>query len=559
MKTIIGRLSNADIENTRDRLNSNIAHKEAESEQERNAKAQLEQERRDEKARRRRRARAKADFDYFCKTYMPHAFTCDAAPYQKALSRIVASRAMKKRDVKLFKKLIWPINHDSIVMPGSGRLDGILDLEPRDHGKTTRNTKALPLWLLLNFPEQYVIVGSASSPASQKIIGAIRSELENNELIINDYGVQKVHGNTWKKTQLVLANGNAVEGVGRGQAIRGATHGFLRPTACILDDVITDDEKYNKEIRNQAEDWFDSVIIPLGQDMLIVVANTIMHPDDLPSRLLARIRGGLLPDWLGLVFSALTPTGRPLFPSKWPLSALYKRRIIMRKVWWAEYMNMPRSREEADFKEEWFQHYELSQLDMRDIDIIMAVDPATGLESGDYSAIAIVGRHRITLVDYVLFCEGWHESDLKFAHRIVEVYLWCIKTLGKGPSSILFEEVAFQKIYRNSVLRYAKAFGVRLPIVGYKPKGNKKLRIKSLSPDVESGGIQFLENQVLLKAQLEEFPRGHDDCSDAVEMCISHFEVKQFVGSATPSSLHKIKTAARRLANFSGGAKGRVR
>ncbi|HGF5068957.1 TPA: hypothetical protein ACF311_005102, partial [Vibrio parahaemolyticus] len=120
--------------------------------------------------------------------------------------------------------------------------------------------------------------------------------------------------------------------------------------------------------------------------------------DDLPSRLLARIREGLLPNWLGLVFSALTPTGHSLFPSRWPLADLYELRRIMRKVWWAEYMNMPRSRKEQDFKPEYFKHYQLSDLDIRDIDIMMAVDPATGMETGDYSAIGVVGRHRITLV-----------------------------------------------------------------------------------------------------------------------------------------------------------------
>ncbi|TOI04442.1 phage terminase large subunit [Vibrio parahaemolyticus] len=558
MKAPFSQFSNADLDNLREKANAAIAHKEAQSKGQREAKQKLAEEKRQEKARRRRRARAKADFAYFCETYMPHAFTCEAAPYQKALSRIVASRVMRKRDMKLFKKLVYPINHGSIVMPERAQFNGILDLEPRDHGKTTRNVKALPMWLLLNYPEQYIIIGGASGAAAKKNIMAIRNELETNQLIIDDYGVQKVHGNTWTQKQLVLANGNAIEGVGRGQSIRGTTHGFLRPTACILDDVITELEKNNKEIRDKCEDWFDSVILPLGKGMLIVVANTIMHHDDLPSRLLARIREGLLPNWLGLVFSALTPTGHSLFPSRWPLADLYELRRIMRKVWWAEYMNMPRSRKEQDFKPEYFKHYQLSDLDIRDIDIMMAVDPATGMETGDYSAIGVVGRHRITLVDYVLFCNGWHESDLTFAKRIVEVYMWVKNTFNKPPKKILFEEVAFQKIYKNSVIRFAKGHGVRLPITGYKPSGNKKLRIKSLSPDVESGGVQFLEDQVLLKSQLEEFPRGHDDCADVIEMCVSEFETKQFVGSATPNVVKKMKSAAQRLARIGGGARGRM-
>ncbi|WP_212823975.1 hypothetical protein, partial [Acinetobacter sp. LMB-5] len=101
-------------DNLREKANAAIAHKEAQSKGQREAKQKLAEERRQEKARRRRRARAKADFAYFCETYMPHAFTCEAAPYQKALSRIVASRVMRKRDMKLFKKLIYPINHGSI-------------------------------------------------------------------------------------------------------------------------------------------------------------------------------------------------------------------------------------------------------------------------------------------------------------------------------------------------------------------------------------------------------------------------------------------------------------
>ncbi len=554
MKAPFSRLDSADFENMRDKANAKIAHKMAEGASKKETKRALAERKRADKARRKRRARARHDFAYFCKTYMPHAFTCDFAPYQEALSRVVSKRTMTQRDQALFKSLTAHEDHGSIVMPQEAVFDGILDLEPRDHGKTTRNTKALPLWVLLNHPEQYVIVGAASSPAAKKIIAAIRTELETNQLLIEDYGLQI--GKKWTQSELVLANGNAVEGVGRGQALRGTTHGFLRPTLCILDDLIKDDEKDNRDVRDKTEDWFDAVILSLGQGMLIVVANTILHHDDLPSRLLMRIREGMLPDWLGLVFSAITPQGKPLFPSRWTLKALKKKRLILRRTWWAEWMNKPRTQEEQDFKEEWFQHFYYHDIDIRDCDIMMAVDPATGLQKGDYSAIAIVARNRITMIDYVLFCNGWRESDLTFAKRIVDKYLWCQKTFNKAPKKILFEEVTFQRIYKKEVLRYSKAHGVRLPIKGYKPKGDKKKRIKSLSPDVESGGIKFLANQLLLKSQLVEFPKGHDDCPDALEMCCDEFETKQFAGGASPNALRKIQTGARRLKRLVSNARG---
>lgn len=558
MKAPFSNLTKADLDNLREQANQRIAHKEAESESQRTARKRIEQELKDEKARRKRRARAKADFAFFCKTYMPQAFSLDFAPYQLALTRVVAKRAMTKRELKLFKSLINKDDHETIVMPKNKYFDGILDLEPRDHGKTTRNTQALPMWLALNFGDIYAIVCGASSESAISMMDAIKSELETNELIINDYGVQKVYGNKWAQDKIELANGNAIQAAGRGEPIRGTKHKFLRPTHVICDDLIKDDEVENQAIRNKTEDWFDKVVLNLGKGMLVIVANTIVHPDDLPSRLLARIEAGLLPDWLGLRFAAITPSGQPLFPQRWPLRDLLKKKLTLRNAWWSEWMNKPRSKNEKDFKPEWFKHYQLHDLDFRDLDIIMAVDPATGLETGDYSAIAIVGRHKVTMIDYVIFCNGWHESDDAFAHRILEVYLWCANTFNKAPSKMLFETVAFQKIYRNSVERYAKKYGVRLPLVSYKPEGNKKQRLKSLSPSVETGGLQFLEHQTLLKSQLEQFPKGNDDCHDAVEMCCSEFETKQFVGGAQPNVIRKALTAAKELGR-AGRRKWRVR
>lgn len=45
---------------------------------------------------------------------------------------------------------------------------------------------------------------------------------------------------------------------------------------------------------------FKRVILNLGQGALTIVANTIMHPEDLPSRLLGEIKEGRLTNWIGL-------------------------------------------------------------------------------------------------------------------------------------------------------------------------------------------------------------------------------------------------------------------
>ncbi|NAW59313.1 MULTISPECIES: phage terminase large subunit [unclassified Vibrio] len=548
MSGLFEGVSDADLENIRDSAHIAVEDKRlAKHSKAQEARALARQEK-EEKARQKRRAKSKHDFAYFCKTYMPDAFTLAFSEYQLALTRLAANRNLNRQDEVLFKELIDPRDHGFIQQPISGEYEGILDIEPRDHGKTTRNTQAMPLWLALNHPGSFIVICGASADSAKEMMDAIKDDLEDNELILDDYGEQR--GNTWTKRKIKLANGSSIVAVGRGQRLRGIKNKYQRPTHIICDDLLDDKEVESPTLRRQAERWFKRVIMNLGKGALTIIANTIMHPDDLPSRLLNQIEEGRLPNWLGLRFSAITPSGRPLFPSRWSLQDLENKRIASGSAWWTEWMNRPIADEDADFKEDWFVYFKPYELDLRDCTLGMAVDPATGLKKGDWSFIAVVARHKITMVDHVLFAKGWKESDLQFAQRIVDVYL------QHRPSFVMFETVAFQKIYKKEVMRYAKKKGVRLPVREFKG-GNKQVRIKSLSSQVENGLIQFLETQTLLRQMFLEFPRGHDDGPDAVEMAISGFD-SGFVGGAVPQTPRPIRTAAQALSRFGGGALSRI-
>ena len=548
MSGLFDGLSDADLENIRDSANIAAEDKRIAKQSKAQEARALARQEKEEKARKKRRAKSKHDFAYFCQTYMPDAFTLAFSEYQLALTRLAANRNLNRQDEVLFKELIDPRDHGFIKQPISGEYEGILDIEPRDHGKTTRNTQAMPLWLALNHPGSFIVICGASADSAKEMMDAIKDDLEDNELILDDYGEQR--GNTWTKRKIKLANGSSIVAVGRGQRLRGIKNKYQRPTHIICDDLLDDKEVESPTLRRQAERWFKRVIMNLGKGALTIIANTIMHPDDLPSRLLNQIEDGRLPNWLGLRFSAITPSGRPLFPSRWSLQDLENKRIASGSAWWTEWMNRPIADEDADFKEDWFVYFKPYELDLRDCTIGMAVDPATGLKKGDWSFIAVVARHKITMVDHVLFAKGWKESDLQFAQRIVDVYL------QHRPSFVMFETVAFQKIYKKEVMRYAKKKGVRLPVREFKG-GNKQVRIKSLSSQVENGLIQFLETQTLLRQMFLEFPRGHDDGPDAVEMAISGFE-SGFVGGAVPQTPRPIRTAAQALSRFGGGALSRI-
>lgn len=467
---------------------------------------------------------AKTDFAYFCETYMPQAFPIAFADYQLALTRLVSTRQLSHADELLFKSATSKDDHCFIQMP-DGPLEGILDIEPRDHGKTTRNTQALPLWLALNFPGSFIVICAASKDSAQDMIDGIKTMLEEDDVIIADYGVQKVKGNTWAKRKIQLANGSAIQAMGAGQALRGVKNEFQRPTHIICDDLLKDDEVESVKRRRGLYRWFKRVVLNLGKGALTIIANTIMHPDDLPSRLLKEIADGTMEDWIGLRFGAIKPNGESLWPQRWPLADLMKKKKKLGShIWATEYENKPMSDDEKVFNMDMIKTYEPGEVDLRDCDIGMAVDPATGSVGGDDSAIAVVAKHRATGILYVLFADGWLESDLKFARRIVSIYL------EFRPTFVTIEDVAFQKIYRREIQREAIRLGVILPSEGFRG-GNKFIRIKSLQALFETETLLILESMANLKDNLDMYPRGKDDIADALEMCISRL-ITIFVGGA---------------------------
>ena len=455
--------------------------------------------------------RATQDFAYFCQYYLKEAFPIPFAEYQKIIIDIINKQAITEVDVKSLKKFIKKDRH--IYLKVSEKLEGILDLEPRDHGKTTRMSQALPLWLVLTRAGVFPVVVGVSRESATNFIESIKLELENNDRILEDFGDLK--GRTWKKNKITLKNDNAIAAVGANEGIRGIKDKYRRPTHIICDDLLKDKDVESRSLRESLFRWFKRVIMNLGKGALIIVVNTIMHPDDLPSRLLKEIKGSKLKNWVGFRFSATTPEGKPLWPQRWSLRDLAKKKEELGvSIYATEWENEPIAEEEKKFKKEWFRYFELEDVNLRNLVKVMAVDPATGKETGDYSAIVVVGLSDSGIL-YVLDAEGAKISDLRLIDRIITKYkLW-------WPGKIIFEIQTFQEIYKNQLLREALKQNVILPVIGVKQTSNKKFRISKLSPLIEAGIVLFRKEQTLLLTQLENFPKDHDDLPDALEMAVS--------------------------------------
>jgi len=464
--------------------------------------------------------RVKEDFWFFCSYYLPHYFAAPPAGYHKILVEIINQEKVTEKEVRELKRFIPSKYHNLIRV--TEKLEGLVDVEPREHAKSTRMSLAYPLWRVLTGKSKFILLMSASQEMANLFLENLKAELEENERIIEDFGEQK--GEKWKTDFITLKNGSAIVSKGAGSSMRGIRHRQFRPDLVIADDIMKDDLVNSPTQRDKLYRWFKRVVMALGKDAFIVVVNTIFHNDDLPSRLLREIEGGELANWLGLRFSAVLEDGSPLWPERWSLEELEKKKKALGSVHFAtEYLNEPISDEDAVFKEEWFIYYEPSEiaekLSSGKLEIVMAVDPATGKKTGDYSAIVVVGKDKETGILYVLDAFGEKISDLKLIDKIIEKYL------AFKPRRIIFEEVVFQEIYKNQVMREASKRGIHLPIKGVKPKVSKEVRIQKLSPLIENGLLRFKKNQKLLIDQLIMFPKGdHDDLPDALEMAVSAFE-----------------------------------
>ncbi|WP_457634735.1 phage terminase large subunit [Persephonella sp.] len=465
--------------------------------------------------------KAENDFWFFCSYYLSHKFFSEPAPYQKLLIELFNTRDATPELVEKLKEWTEPETWKYLIPKKN--IKGIINIEPRGHGKTTR-AEAFLLWNAIFGKHKNIMVIAASQDAANEIVENIKLEIDENERIYEDFG--DLEGDIWKEERIKLKNGVNISARGILGRLRGSRKGAKRPDLILCDDVLKDEAAESATIREKIYNRFKRAVMPMAdRDAFIIFTNTILHHDDLPSRLLNEYEQGKHEDWFAVFFATpfMDRNGdwKALWKSYWDMERLRKKKEQIGSIAFEqEFRNRPRSEEDMVFKPDWIEYYQSLEIANKKLEIITAVDPATGKAKGDYSAIITVGKDKDSGIYYVLDAYADKISDLKLIEKIIEKF-----QIFK-PKSIIFETVAFQEIYKNQVMREASKRGIHLPIKPIKPKVQKEVRIQKLSPLIENGLIKFKENQKLLIQQLLEFPKGsHDDLIDALEMAISGFEI----------------------------------
>jgi len=147
----------------------------------------------------------------------------------------------------------------------------------RELAKSVRTMMEV-LYLVLTKKKKYVLLISNSYDNAERLLMPYRGNLEANQRIINDYGVQEMPG-TWESGEFTTRQGIAFRALGAGQSPRGARNEEARPDVILFDDIDTDEDCRNPDIIEKKWRWIEDAAIGTrsvsGKTTIIFCGNKI--------------------------------------------------------------------------------------------------------------------------------------------------------------------------------------------------------------------------------------------------------------------------------------------
>lgn len=243
-----------------------------------------------------RRAAAVKSFKKFCLTYAALRFKKPFSPDHEEV-------------IRDFERIIKGVGIVALAMP-------------RGSGKTTLCELAV-LWAILCHGHRFVMLIAASKGKAVDLLKAVRTELESNELLLEDFPevclpIHSLEGTNQRKP---LFNGERIivrakdteiimpplEGTGfrgalircgglLGAEIRGTSYVMpngdrLRPSLFVADDPQTDRSAASEKQNNQREGLLAGAVLGMagpGEPLSGIVPCTVIRPNDMADRILNR-------------------------------------------------------------------------------------------------------------------------------------------------------------------------------------------------------------------------------------------------------------------------------
>lgn len=389
----------------------------------------------------------------------------------------------------------------------------------RGSAKSTYGSLALPLWAALEYPDLYPFIIPTADTGLQAAINIanIKTELEGNELIKQDYGVIKGEfiedwtlesEEEWQAKNMLLSTGVRILARSRGQKIRGLRHKQHRPKLIIVDDPEDLEWVRIKENRDKTERWLRGEVIPAIDEAtgrLVVIGNQL-HTD----ALMARLKRDKV--FKHLEYPLVRADGTCSWKAKYPNaeSLELQRDKVGVNAYLREYLLKVVPEEGADIKEEWIHYYDAEPPEMQTGLSGTGIDLAISKkETADYTSMVSGTSFVKDGIPKIYIKPNPINSRLSF-HETIET----TKAMSvANPFSIFFvESVAYQKAAIEEMER------ALLPVIAMAAGGDKRARLRAVAIYIQNGTVVFPRNgcEDLLIQLLGFGVEEHDDMVDAL-------------------------------------------
>ncbi|GAA4465181.1 phage terminase large subunit [Nemorincola caseinilytica] len=412
----------------------------------------------------------------------------------------------------------------------------------RELAKSTRTMMEVLYLTLVGHPAQgarhrkkYVMLISNSLANATRLLMPYRANLQFNQRIINDYGIQERPG-FWQAEEFITRSGVAFRALGAGQSPRGARHEEARPDILLFDDIDTDIDCRNPTTMAGKWRWIEEAAIGTRS---ISQPTTILFCGNRIARDCCVERASRFADHTDLV-NIRDANGLSSWPQK--NTEAHIDRVLKQKSYAAqqkEYYNDPVT-EGAVFSAMYYKPIRpLQEYSM----LVCYTDPSYK-STADYKATVLIGRWQNEYHVLRAYVEQTTTA------RLIEWHHHIMQYVGGHACYYYIEEVFLQDTIKKEIADAGKRLGRPIPIVGdTRAKPDKYTRIESLlQPLVKNGELFLNEDErhnpgmMMLEQQFLAFSPGshaHDDGPDAVEGAIWILINKQV--ARTTDALHLVK------------------
>lgn len=404
----------------------------------------------------------------------------------------------------------------------------------RGSAKSTIITLSYALWSVLGKDKKkFVLIISKTQDQSKTHFKNIISEIENNELLKNDFNLTKESIKINQKSIHFKKIDATIRCASFESSIRGMRYKESRPDLIICDDIEDLDSVRNVESRDKIEKWFTSEIIPLGdKDTKIILVGNLLHEDSLIMRIKNKINNkeisGLYKEYPLIKNDKIL--WRDKFYSKKEIEELRKK-IGNEISFQREYMLKILPDDYQIIKREWIKYYEelpYKNKKFEFIENIISVDLAISKRStADYTAIIVLSIFR-NLIDNKLniFIRPNSINKRLSAPEQMQYVKDLYYELSNEKTRIIIESVAYQLSFIQNLRKE------NYPAEEFKINGqDKTARLNNASIYMQNNQVFFQKSgsDDLINQLLGFGSEKHDDLVDSFSMGIIGMErIKEY-------------------------------